>query len=120
MLHNMIGDVYLKLGRRKDAERAYRRAVEMHPENAEAHLGLSTIYRRRGLNQETIDEALTAVGYVYRLPMAHLNLGIALARSGDADRAIDRADHRAEVRPATWPTPIAGWRSSIASCGRTR
>ncbi len=88
LLHNVIGDVYLKLGRGTDAERAYRRAVEVHPENAEAHLGLSTIYRRRGQNQETIDEALAAVGYVYRLPMAHLNLGIALARSGDADRAV--------------------------------
>ncbi len=65
ILHNMIGDVYLKLGRAKDAERAYRRSVELHPENAEAHLGLSTIYRRRGQNQQTIDEALTAVGYVY-------------------------------------------------------
>ena len=88
ILHNMIGDVYLKLGRGQDAERAYRRAIELHPENAEAHVGLSTIYRRRGKNQQTIDEALAAVSYVYRLPGAHLNLGIALARAGDADRAV--------------------------------
>ena len=59
-LHNMIGDfVYLKLGKNcKDAERAYRRAIELHPENAEAYVGLSTIYRRRGQNQEAIDAAL--------------------------------------------------------------
>ncbi len=87
-LHNRIADVYLKLGRSEDAERAYRRAAEMHPENAEAYVGLSTIYRRRGKNQETVDAALTALGFIYRLPMAHLNLGIALARSGDTDRAI--------------------------------
>ena len=87
-IHNRIADVYLKLGRLQEAERFYRQAIDIHPENAEAYLGLSTLYRRRGMNQETIDAAMTALGLLYRLPMAHLNLGIALARSGDADRAV--------------------------------
>jgi len=79
---------YLWLRKHDDAERAFRRAVQLHPENAEAHQGLSTVFCRQGKNQETVDAALAALGFVYQMPQAHLNLGIALARSGNTERAI--------------------------------
>ncbi len=46
-------------------------------------LGLSTVYRRLGDNQQTVDHALRAVSLLHRLPLAHFNLGVALVRSGD-------------------------------------
>ncbi|MEM9058152.1 MAG: tetratricopeptide repeat protein, partial [Pseudomonadota bacterium] len=76
------------LERWRDAERVYRRSVELHPENAEAWLGLSRIYRELGEHEHTITSALEAVGLVYRLPHAHLNLGIALAELGETEKAI--------------------------------
>ena len=59
----------------------------MDPDNARAYLGLSTVYRRLGDNQRTVDHALRAVSLLHRLPRAHFNLGVALVRSGDNERA---------------------------------
>jgi hypothetical protein len=59
----------------------------LDPDNARAYLGLSTVYRRLGDNQQTVDHALRAVSLLHRLPLAHFNLGVALVRSGDNERA---------------------------------
>lgn len=87
-VYSLLADLYLENRMLADAERLYRRAIEEHAENAEAYQGLSTVFCRRGLNAEAADAALKAVGLVYRLPRAHYNLGLALARSGDGERAI--------------------------------
>ncbi|MGI9518646.1 MAG: alkaline phosphatase family protein [Pirellulaceae bacterium] len=85
---NQIGNGYMRMRRWNDAERVYTRATRLHGENAEAWQGLSTVHCRRGDNQKTIDTALEAVSLIHRLPRAHLNLGVALARSGQPDRAL--------------------------------
>jgi tetratricopeptide (TPR) repeat protein len=84
---NQIGRHYLHFRKNDDAERVFRAALRVHGESAEAWEGLSSVYCRRGLNQEAADAALTATSLIYRLPRAHLNLGIALARSGDGENA---------------------------------
>jgi len=86
-LHIQLGDLYLRMARFKDAERAYRKAVEIHEDSSLAWQGLSTVYRRAGDNEKTADAALNAVSRIHRSPMAHFNLGVALARSGDPERA---------------------------------
>ena len=84
---NQMARHYLRFRRYEDAERVFRAALRAHNDNAEAWEGLSSVYCRRGLNQETADAALRATGLIYRLPKAHLNLGIALVRSGDGENA---------------------------------
>jgi tetratricopeptide (TPR) repeat protein len=86
-IYTQIGDAYAHLHQRDKARVAYQHAVALDSENAYAWQGLSSIYRREGLNQETVDAALRAVGLLHRLPLAHFNLGVALARSGDLARA---------------------------------
>ncbi len=71
-----------------DAKIAYEKAIDVDPDNALAYQGLSTVYRRFGQNQETVDTALQAVGLLHRLPLAHFNLGVAMARAGENERAI--------------------------------
>jgi predicted AlkP superfamily phosphohydrolase/phosphomutase/tetratricopeptide (TPR) repeat protein len=83
-----LGDIYTKLRHFKDAERNLRTAVHLDPEHAMAWQGLSTVHLRRGENAEAADTALKAVGLIHRLPQAHFNLGVALARTGNHDRAI--------------------------------
>src|SRR5262249_33006996 len=61
--------------------------LALDEDNARAFLGLSTAYRRLGENQQTVECALRAVSLLHRLPMAHFNLGVALTRSGDTERA---------------------------------
>lgn len=87
-LANRIGRLYARQRRWEDAGRLYERAVAVDPENAFALQALSRIYSRRHMDAEAAETALRAVGLVHRLPHAHLNLGIVMARHGEADRAV--------------------------------
>jgi tetratricopeptide (TPR) repeat protein len=82
-----------------DAERAFKKALDIHEDSATAYLGLSTVYRRQGRDQETVDAALAAVGLLHRLPVAHFNLGVAMARTGSPDRAVFALETALKFRP---------------------
>lgn len=87
-IYTEIGRLYEGLMQLDKAKGAYEKAVQIDPDNALAFQGLSNVYRRQGLNQETADAALRAVGLLHRLPAAHFNLGVAMARGGQPERAI--------------------------------
>ena len=87
-IYTQIGRLYQDLMQSDKAKDAYEKAVGLDPDNALAFQGLSNVYRRKGLNQETADAALRAVSLLHRLPLAHFNLGVAMARGGQPDRAI--------------------------------
>ena len=83
-------------------------AIAIDENDAFALEGLSSIYRRKKLNQETADMALRAVGLLHRLPMAHFNLGVAMARSGEPERAILAFETALRFQPK-WSTRIVIW-----------
>ncbi len=83
-----LGHAYARLLQWDKAQAAYERAIALDEDNALAFQGLSTVHRRRGDNEATVETALRAVGLLHRLPLAHFNLGVALARSGEEERAI--------------------------------
>ncbi len=86
-IYLQLGEAYLRLSQLHNAVAAFQKSLQLDEDNARAFLGLSTAYRRLGDNQQTVDSALRAVGLLHRLPGAHFNLGVALARSGDRKRA---------------------------------
>ena len=86
-IYIQLGDAYSRLLQWQNAKLAYEKAVALDPDNALAFQGLSNVYRRLGDNQQTVDCALRAVSLLHRLPLAHFNLGVALARSGGNERA---------------------------------
>ncbi len=86
-IYVQIGDTYARLFQWENAKIAYEKAIALDEDNARAHLGLSNVYRHTGDNQQTVDSALRAVSLLHRLPQAHFNLGVALARSGENERA---------------------------------
>lgn len=98
-LPSKLAEIYMRERRYDDALRMFEKAIEQHAENPEAYQAMSTIYLRKGMLQECVDAALAAVGLVYRLPKAHFNLGVALARSGDSDRAIVALETAARFAP---------------------
>jgi predicted AlkP superfamily phosphohydrolase/phosphomutase/tetratricopeptide (TPR) repeat protein len=98
-IYTQLGDTYLSLLQWENARSAYEKAVALDPDSAFAFQGLSTVYRRQGLNQETVDTALRAVSLLHRLPMAHFNIGVAMARSGDTERAILAFETALRFRP---------------------
>lgn len=88
-LHLQIGQIYLRLKRWADAERAFERALKIDPDNAQGHLGLCQSLLPRRRNLDAAEEALIAVGLLYHYPQAHYHLGVALHRIGFLDRALE-------------------------------
>lgn len=82
-----VARIYAGLRKWEDARRVNEAVIKEDPANVYALQALSRIYSRLDLNQEAAEAALDAVGLVHRLPHAHMNLGIAMARLGEFDRA---------------------------------
>ncbi len=77
-LHIQIGKCYQRLKRWADAERSYRKAIELDMNNANAYQGLSLCLLRQGFYEEAAETALDAIGLLYHFPLAHFQLGEAL------------------------------------------
>ena len=88
-LHLQIGHIFMKMKKWGDAERAFRQALDIDPENAQGHFGLCLSFLPRRRDLEAAQEALTAVGLLYHYPQAHFHLGVALHRVGYLDRAVE-------------------------------
>ena len=88
-LHNILGDIYLKMKRWEDAENSFERSLSIDPENAEAYLGLGRLYLKVRSNSEAAEAALTAVGLRFHNPKGHFVLGVALHRIGRIYEAIN-------------------------------
>jgi len=85
------GDCLLTLGRKTDAEAAFREAVRRQPEAPEGHLGLGRIYSLKGAHREAVASFEKAKALFKELPRGHLALAEAHAAQqqwGEALRAL--------------------------------
>jgi len=76
----------------KDHEKAEKyllRAHKINPDDADVLLGLCRVHLGTRRYRAAADEALQAVGLDFQSPMAHYYLAVALARCGNAPRAIE-------------------------------
>jgi len=88
-LHQQIGQTYFRMCHFPDAERAFKKALEIDPDNAVSYDGLARVYLRMRRNEEAVSAALHAIGLLYYYPSAHYQLGMALARLGQYKRAAE-------------------------------
>ncbi len=84
-----IADLYLRLRRWRDAQQVYEKALEIDPDNAQAHIGLCRMALRRRNFNVAADSALAALERAYHDPLAHFLLGVALAGMKEFERAAD-------------------------------
>lgn len=94
--HLMLGEQDLQEGRLQDAAREFSAAIELMPENAEAHNGLGAAYGRMGRSAEAMHEYREALRYNPRLAPTHYNLGVQYEIQGKLDEAI--AEFEAALR----------------------
>jgi tetratricopeptide (TPR) repeat protein len=94
-----LGRLYLRQRRWPDAERAFRRALEVDSDSAEAHYGLSVALPRQNFVEQGIDHALLAVGLRHEFPEAHFQLGALMSRMGWYERAVQAFELSLHLRP---------------------
>jgi tetratricopeptide (TPR) repeat protein len=80
-------ELYLRLGRWRDARQAYERVLAIDPDNAHAHLGMCRVALRRRKFAVAAQSALDALERIHHEPLAHFLLGISLAAMKDYERA---------------------------------
>ncbi len=83
-----IGRAYLRLRLWRKAESAFRRALVLDTNNAEAHYGLSVALPRQGQLEEGVQSGLQAIALAHDFPLAHFQLGAVLSRMGWYERAL--------------------------------
>jgi predicted AlkP superfamily phosphohydrolase/phosphomutase/TolA-binding protein len=74
-LHIQIGNVYNKIKRWGDAERAFKTALEIDMNNAGAFHGLAISFLRQKEYELAADAVFNAIGLSYHFPEAHYHLG---------------------------------------------
>jgi tetratricopeptide (TPR) repeat protein len=82
-------DLYLCLGRWRDARHVYEKALTIDPDNVQAHVGLCRMALRRKNFKAAAHSALGALERVYHDPVAHFLLGLALTGMTDYERAAE-------------------------------
>lgn len=100
---NRVARIYVEQRMWDDALRVYELVVSGDPSNAFAWQSLARIYCRLERFQEAANAALDAVSLVHHLPHAHMNLGIAMARLGEFERAITAFETALKYSPGFIP-----------------
>jgi len=88
-LQLQIGDACLRERQWDDAERAFQAVLSIDADNAEAEHGIAIVALRRRRNDVAAEHALRSVGLKFYRSLAHFHLGVALARLGRFDRAVE-------------------------------
>jgi tetratricopeptide (TPR) repeat protein len=86
-LHAFIGNVYLSKRMWVEAEAAHTKALQLDSESPEALSGMAALRLHEQDEEPAIGFLLQAIGVRYEMPFAHYQLGMALARIGQWDRA---------------------------------
>lgn len=97
-----VARTYLSLGRWREAEWEFQRAVEFDRMNGMCHQGLAHALLRQRRWEEAAGAALQAVSCQFHLPHAHYILGRALARLGIFDRAEQAFRTALAQSPPVW------------------
>ena len=81
--------------------RACEKALEIDPDNAQAHEVLAAVLARLKRHEEAADHALSAVELIHNMPRAHLRLGATLARLGLYEKAVEAFQTCLKLAPNT-------------------
>ena len=98
-----LGQTYMWLGRRKDADEAFsnellylKEAMKVSPENANMHVALGVLYARKKLRQEAVLHLQAALTRSPDDPFVLVSAGEGYENLGDRERAIELVERALE------------------------
>ena len=83
ILFLLIGQSYVRLNDFDSAERSYKKALEIDPQNHKAYAGLGMAHYKVGFYEEAAKNFIESIALMYSQPMAHYYLGESLYALGD-------------------------------------
>ncbi len=95
--HLNLGTLDLQMGRTAEAERAFRKAIEMQPSFVPAHVNLADLFRHQGREREAEETLRRGLAAAPGDADLHYALGLSLARQGrlaEATAELARAADR--------------------------
>lgn len=98
-IHSQLGQIHAKENRWKEAEAAFREALAIDPDDAEALDGLGQALRGLGKPEEAVYLHMKAIALEPRRAAAHLHLGMALADTKQFDWSQRALETAAELAP---------------------
>jgi predicted AlkP superfamily phosphohydrolase/phosphomutase/Tfp pilus assembly protein PilF len=98
-----IGTIQLRRGAWQEAERAFRRALEIDGDDVQAYDGHGSALYAQGRYDEAVEQFTRSVALTWERAAAHLQLGRALAAAGDLDGAVERLRTALELDPTLRP-----------------
>ena len=93
------GACYGELGLHQEALQAYKQAIRLKPDDAEAHCGLGWAYGELGLHQEALQAHKQAIRLKPDFAEAHYNLGAAYGNLGLYQEAIQAYKEAIRLKP---------------------
>lgn len=87
LVYLQIGWAYSKLNLKIEAENAFRKTLNLDPDNSSAYHGLAVVYLHQNRLEDSVNASLSAIERKYFLPAAHYTLGQALRRLGQWESA---------------------------------
>lgn len=89
LLHNLLGEIYLRQKKYSEAERSLARARELQPGWNAPHNGLATLYTLQGNHSEAVAALETGLKSIPDDPMLLMALAHANERKGNFTASID-------------------------------
>ncbi len=111
------GDCLLTLGRRDEAEAAFREAIRRQPEAPEGHLGMGRIHSVRGAHREAVKAFERAKALFKELPRGHLALAESHAAQQQWTKTLETLEPFLEAEPAD-PRGLALQAEALLHAGR--
>jgi tetratricopeptide (TPR) repeat protein len=97
--YNNLGAAYRKKGELDKAISAYRKALAIDTNLAEAHNNLGVVYGNKGMLNEAISAYKKALAISPNLAEAHNNLGAVYIKKGELDKAIFASQKALTINP---------------------
>ena len=99
VLFNILGACYSEIGPSDSAIKAFRRAIDIKPDYAEAYYNLGVVFQKIGKNDDAFSCYEKAININHAYPQAHNNIGMISLKNRELDLAVKNFEWAVAYNP---------------------